>query len=205
MLRIAFTAPEPRADEISRIRAILDNGWDYLHLRHPGLNVEETEALLSRVPQAYRSRITLHDHFELAAAGLAGGIHLNGRNPKAPEGFAGRLSRSCHSTAEIENLTAGGEMGLLDYATLSPLFESVSKPGYGAESTLIEAFAELSQTFERSKIIGLGGITPLNAAKVVRAGFGGIAVLGSLFGADTDGEFATALRDFKQFDNNKKI
>ena len=60
----------------------------------------------------------------------------------------------------------------MDYVTLSPVFDSVSKPGYrGAfDAAAIELPAGV-------RVLALGGVTPDNVGRLDR--FAGYAVLGS--------------------------
>ena len=81
--------------------------------------------IMPAIPAEYHSRIVLHEHFELTTGYRLAGIHLNSRNNTLPEGFAGSISRSCHSLQEVQDNKQ------LDYVFLSPIFQSISKEGYG--------------------------------------------------------------------------
>jgi thiamine-phosphate pyrophosphorylase len=79
------------------------------------------------------------------------------------------VSTSVHSWAELAALPEG-----LAYAFISPLFDSISKPGYGANEGL------LLQPGERQPClpVGLGGIGPDTIAAMFEHGWKGAAVLG---------------------------
>ena len=172
MLRIAFTPPEPAPDHPRRIAALLEAGWSYVHVRYPDLFPAEVAAIVEQVPEDMRRRLVLHSAFGLADALGVGGLHLNRRSPEPPEGWAGRLSRSCHS-AEEANLTPEGYA----YVTLSPVFASISKPGYGGDTSV----RKMRQLIRPGlKVVGLGGVTPENAAQLAEDGFDGFAMLGAL-------------------------
>jgi thiamine monophosphate synthase len=111
----------------------------------------------------------------LGAEVLAGGpdplggnaIHLSATDPPAEAEVVGR---SCHSLAEVEALTNES------YCTLSPIFESASKPGYGPA---------LGVGVLGPGIVALGGIdTPERAGRCRRAGASGVAVMGAVMRAD---------------------
>ena len=124
MRLIAITTPGFRENEAGEIRRLLDGGWWRVHIRKPGSDPESVVRLLREIPRGYYPRLSLHDHFPLAGEFGLGGVHLNSRNPRAPRGWNGLVSRSCHTLEEIQQ---GDEY---DYQFLSPVFDSISKPGY---------------------------------------------------------------------------
>lgn len=118
----------------------------------------------------------MHDHFYLKEEFNLKGIHLNSRNPKAPEGYKGHLSRSLHSLDELRN-----ERKDYDYVFLSPIFDSISKSSYHAafdEATLKQAHEE---GLIDKNVMALGGITIDNMNKIREYGFGGVVILGDLW------------------------
>lgn len=163
---IAITPPEPVVDEAAKIAALIDAGWWRVHLRHPGADEETLADIISRVPARARGRISMHDSFGLAVRYGIGGVHLNRRNPAAPEGWAGTVSRSCHTVGEAR-ICAG-----LQYVTLSPVFDSISKPGYTG--------VEFEPLPPEVTVIGLGGVTPARTARLKARGFAGAAMLGAI-------------------------
>ncbi len=170
-LRVAVTVPYIYPGEAADISAKLTSGgFDYVHLRKPDSSETDMEVLLAAIDPSLRSRITLHDHFPLAGRYGVGGLHLNRRNPSAPEGWNGRLSRSAHSLGECS--AAEG----LDYVTLSPVFPSISKPGYlpGFDR---EQLLEFLASGERVRVVALGGVTHRNETETIKMGFDGCAML----------------------------
>ena len=172
MKRIAITPEAIHPAEPGAICAILDHGWDMVHLRHPGADIKSLRDLLDRIPAALHTRIRLHSCFELTGEYQLGGIHLNSRNPQPPPGFTGRISRSCHAISELQQ-SAG-----FDYVTLSPVFDSISKNGYRAAFTPEELSA--MHFPDTISVIALGGINPENARTLRDTPFAGYAVLGYL-------------------------
>lgn len=171
-INIAITPPGFFAGEADAIAVKLSSGEaDYVHIRKPGSSEADVRALIESIPADLRPRLTLHDHFGLAP--LVGGVHLNSRNPGPPAGWQGRVSASLHSVGEVRN-----ETRRLDYATLSPIFPSISKPGYMPAFASGELQALLRETV-RPKIIALGGVEPRRIAEVQSMGFDGAAMLGA--------------------------
>lgn len=166
--KIAITVPyffRGEGKEIARL--LLEEGFDRVHLRKPASDSKEMAALIESIPQECHSRISLHDHFDLAKDFSIGGLHLNSRNLNAPAGWNGLVSRSFHSLDEIEARTD------YDYAFLSPIYPSISKPGY---------YAEWDEALMRSRvnkrIMALGGVTEDKFGHLQELGFGGAAMLG---------------------------
>ncbi len=190
MLRIAITPEEISDIEHLMITAILDAGWDCVHLRHPAASLADMRRLIMDIPQRHYPRLRLHGHFELLNEFNLGGIHLNRRCPNAPAFYRGAISRSCHSIDEI------GLYPECDYATLSPIFDSISKQGYRS------AFSDEDlNRIPSGRVIALGGITPAHIATIKRHPFVGYAVLGYLFEAKSLDELRERLN---QFENEKK-
>ena len=173
-LRIAITPSLPFPDEALWIRAVIEAGWDFVHLRHPGSTLRDVKAVIEDIPVRYHSRLRLHGHFELLNEFNLGGIHLNSRCPEPPAMYHGATSRTCHSMDEVKAFS-----GNHDYITLSPIFPSISKPGYSASFTTEEL-----QSLPYGKVVALGGVTPDRLDRLKMFPFKGYAVLGYLFEAE---------------------
>lgn len=177
MKKIAITMSEFYPGEAEAIVRALSDDADYggfarVHIRKPGADPEQIAGLISQIPTRLRSRITIHDGF---SAPGAGGVHLNSRNPQAPQGWSGLISRSLHTLAELEGV--GQEV---DYAFISPIYESLSKPGYTPAFTLArvaEAICRLRKHNRHTEIYGLGGVTDSNICKLASYGLDGGAML----------------------------
>lgn len=187
MLKIAYTMPRPAQDEARRIAMLLDSGWHTVHLRHPGMEEADIAAILRDIPREFTSRIVLHDHFSVASEFEVGALHLNSRHPEAPTGYCGATTASCHSIEEVLSSSAHR------YVTLSPIFDSISKPGYKA------AFSpDHLHALDKApvKVIALGGIDSLNARQLSPYPFAGYAAMGALAWHDNINEFIKSYRCF---------
>ena len=168
---IAVTRPEFFAEEPSQIVDLLKNGFKKVHLRKPESTAGELAELIERIPAEYREKLVLHDHYELAETYGLKGLHLNRRNPNPPVGYQGRLSASCHSLAEIPVA-----LERCDYVFLSPVFDSITKPGYRAAFT-----EEELQKADLTNVYALGGVTPAKLPQLEKLGFAGAALLGAVW------------------------
>lgn len=93
------------------------------------------------------------------------------------EGSAALVGRSCHSETELARLTTE------DYVTVSPVYPSASKPGYGP-ALGPDGLARLCRLAGGRPVLALGGIeTPAQAAACIDAGAAGVAVMGAVMRA----------------------
>ena len=108
----------------------------------------------------------------LVTAGPAGSgaVHLAAADP-FPDPRPALVGRSCHSAAELEQAWAEG----CDWAFLSPVFATASKPGYGP-ALGVEGFARLQPLGPPA--YALGGVGPGDVPALLAAGAHGVAVMG---------------------------
>ena len=190
-----ISAPDFLPGEAEAVTALLEAGAWRVHVRKPAAGSDSIARLLEHIPAALYSRISLHDHHELAARFGVGGVHLNSRNPSVPDGFGGMVSRSCHSISELSQYGP-----VCDYMFLSPVFDSISKSGYTSRFSLEEirrrivagsdvATARMDvmssdgncRSVDWGRVFALGGVCPDNIRLLEEAGFGGAAVLGYIW------------------------
>lgn len=168
---IAITPPYFYEGEAGAITNALGRGFSRVHIRKPESSREEMTRLLTAIPNELRHKISLHDHHDLAKQFGIGGIHLNKRNPLMPDGWQGILSASAHSPVEAKRLMSDfGDR--LNYLFLSPVFPSLSKPGYMPKFSYDE-FASVAGP----KVYALGGVTTDKLQLLEKTGFGGSALL----------------------------
>lgn len=168
---IAITPPYFYEGETEAIAKAFEKGFSRVHIRKPESTREEMRELLSSIPEELRPRISLHDHHNLALEFGIGGIHLNKRNPLMPDEWQGILSMSAHSTEEAQKILSNfGDR--LDYMFLSPVFPSLSKPGYKP----LYSFDEHASV-KGPKVYALGGVTTDALPLLEKMSFGGAAML----------------------------
>ena len=136
------------------------------------------------LPRVERARLAAELRPILTAAGgvliaasdptiPADGVHLAANDP-TPVPRPGLVGRSCHTPAQLVAAATEG----CNWATLSPIFASISKPGYGPP---------LGSTSLRDgplPVYALGGIDASRAAACVAAGAVGVAVMGDVMRAE---------------------
>lgn len=128
---------------------------------------------------------------DLAAAALTGAVHLpwgqsvpEARDALGPDVLIGV---SCHSRAEAAKAAAAGA----DYVTLSPVFPTASKPGYGPPLGLDVLAGTVRQV--PLPVVALGGVDRTNAACCLSAGAAGVAIMGAVMQARVPGAATRSL------------
>ena len=177
------------------IRAAVEGGARFIWLRDRDLDRGVRAGLARDLIDLLRpvdGTLVVGGDADLAAQAGAQGVHLSGsagsagiRLARETLGPAALIGVSAHSVPEVEAAAGAGA----DYATLSPVYASSSKPGYGPAlgPTVFRAAARC-----HLPVFGLGGIEPGNARACLEAGAAGIAVMGGLMRA-ADPCSATAL------------
>jgi thiamine-phosphate diphosphorylase len=184
-LRGLYVILDPeRADPLELAEAAIRGGARLLQLRDKRGNSAETLRLAEAVAaRARRERVVfiVNDRVDLALAAGADGVHLGQQDlpVAAARTIAGhRLIIGCSTNTVAEARQAVGEGA--DYLGVGAMFPTSSKrdtrpAGIGR---LQEIRAAVS-----IPIVAIGGITPANAAEVIRAGADMIAVIGAVAGA----------------------
>jgi thiamine-phosphate pyrophosphorylase len=117
----------------------------------------------------------------------AGGVHLAAPDPFPEPGSrtdGGRLvGRSCHHRVDVQQAATEGCV----YATLSPIFPSPSKPGYGPALTPASLRDLALPTW------ALGGVNATNAGECIAQGAAGAAVMGAVMTAADPATAAAAI------------
>ena len=117
------------------------------------------------------------------------GVHLAEDDPMPSDPTAAGffLGRSCHDAA---GLTRAAREGCA-YVTVSPVFPSASKPGYGPPlgSEGLRALVESAPL----PVYALGGVDTATAPACREAGAAGLAVMGAVMGAADPASTVAAL------------
>ena len=193
---------QARRPLIEIAEAVFRGGGRWFSLREKDLPAAERLQLLRELVamgRRYGATVSVHDDVENAAAAEAGAVHLPGASD--PAAVRRRLPNaligvSAHNPAEA----AAQLRAEADYATLSPIFLTSSKPGYGPAVGLM-ALGEAAR-LATGPIVALGGIDERNIGACLSAAAGGIAVMGEIMRAanpeETTRRLITCLIQAKQ-------
>jgi thiamine-phosphate pyrophosphorylase len=174
--------------------AVFAAGGRWLLLREKDLSLAARVALLERIltmARPYGARVLVSADIPAAKEAGAAGVHLpDGGDVAAARvalGLAALVGYSAHDRA---GAAAAADAGA-DYVTLSPVFPSPGKPGYGPVLGLdgLRAIAASVSV----PVLALGGVTANQVGDCLGAGAAGVAVMGAVMGAADPGAAMAAL------------
>jgi thiamine-phosphate pyrophosphorylase len=167
-------------NEFVFINELFSEGLEIFHLRKPGSEIKEMEALLQKVNPENHSKIALHQHHELATTFGMKRLHYPGEKRKLlnESDLIELKEKKITLSTSIHALNEHGFLsGCFDYCFFGPVFDSISKPGY--HSVLNEN--SCLPVDRKIKLIALGGISEKNIDQVNQLNFDGAAVLGAIW------------------------
>lgn len=152
------------------VEAAVEGGARYVVLREKDLPPEERVALAATLREVAGDRLIVAGPDPLGGEA----VHLAAAGPYPPPALP-LVGRSVHDSGELRRLSTE------DYVTVSPVFPTPSKPGYGP-ALFPEGLAALV-ALSPVPVLALGGVTPANAHECVAAGAAGVAVMGEVMRA----------------------
>ena len=176
---VLISCPYAIDNEIDFINRMFEEGLDTFHLRKPDYNETQLIEYIDGINPVFHSRIKIHSCFELLKHYSLGGIHI----PVAMTEKSNiidlkkkdiSISSSFHSFEEVKRKNK-----YIDYAFLSPVFDSISKKKYKSKFNYYELRKVL--VLANTKMIALGGCKSGNLIQVKQLGFSGAAVLGAVW------------------------
>ncbi|MFC1839792.1 thiamine phosphate synthase [Thermodesulfobacteriota bacterium] len=182
-MRIILISPPDYIEyETSLVNRMFEDGLVLFHLRKPGYNRERLSVYLNKINREYHPRIVIHSCYELLGDYNLRGIHIRAADKELKESIIERyksredlsISISCHTLNELADDTSS-----VDYAFLSPVFDSISKSSYKAGFD----HRKLADTLERLDldVVALGGCRAEYLRKIKQLGFTGAAFLGAVW------------------------
>ncbi|CAL1521215.1 thiamine phosphate synthase [Chitinophaga sp. MM2321] len=173
-----ITSPERLNEEGKILTALLKAGVSRILLRKPQWTPEAYHDLIAAIDPAFYSKIIIHDNFQVCHTYALGGIHLSGKMRNSITGSEWQLclrqyplrSTGIHHPSEIATMDKQFSALLL-----SPVFNSISKPGYGGR------FAQALDNKAGHTILALGGVDHTNITHLKQWHFDGAALLGAIW------------------------
>ena len=159
-----------------------DGGCRWVVIREKDLNSDERQKLVEtilKIAEPYNAKILVNA--DLKVAEIAHGVHLpqgqSCANARATLGPDKIIGVSAHTLGEAGAAASAGA----DYATISPMFPTQSKPGYGPPLYL-DGFKRVAGKVT-IPLVALGGVTAATALSCRRAGAFGVAAMGTIMRA----------------------
>lgn len=182
------------------VMVAVEGGATYVVLREKDLPVSDRRALARSIvralgPDVASERLLVASDVDLALEVGAAGVHL-----AASDAWPGErqlvvddrrllVGRSCHSEVELREAAHHSA----DYVTLSPVFPTSSKAGYGPVLGADE-LGRLCRSVPQVPVVALGGVGPGRVAPCLAAGAAGVAVMGEVMRAGDPRKAVASLR-----------
>ena len=176
------------------VERAIDGGVDIVQLREKGTSARRRYELgleLGELTRAADVPLIVNDRIDLAAGIDADGVHLGdddlpvavAREQLGPEAIVGRSVSTPEAAREAERAGA-------DYLGVGAVYGTTSKETTPEQSNIGLDRVRAIRAATDLPFVGIGGVTPENAAAVVSAGADGVAVISAITGAE-DPEAAT--------------
>jgi len=189
----ALAAPRSVFDVV---RAALRGGATVVQLREKELSTRELIEMAQALLQVTRPAgvpLIVNDRVDVALAVDADGVHVGQED--MPAGLARRLigpGKILGVSAETVEQALLAQRDGADYLGVGDVYGTATKPDAGPPIGL-EGLRRVAEAV-RIPVVGIGGITPRNAADVVAHGAEGVAVISAVFGAPDPEEATRRLR-----------
>ena len=185
-------APTPLTDVVSEL---LDAGITAIQLREKDLDETELIGLAQPIAELcrnYEAKLFINTNTRIARQVGAAGVHL----PAKAKLKARTTKRDLFVGCSIHTLDAAQkrETEGADFVTYSPIYPTVSKPGYGP-AVGIASLREVAAGVQLP-VFALGGIRPDRVAECLAAGAFGVAVMSGVMCSAGAGEQARRYLDF---------
>ena len=186
---IVITNPSSIENEFLIIHQLFEEGLGLLHVRKPIYSENEMRNFLSNIDIKFHSKLVLHDHHNLTNEFAINRIHFKEKDRvEISDNFQKTVS---YLSTSVHNINDFNELFIyFDVAFMSPVFESISKEGYGKNSTILETI--VNRTNFHTELVALGGLHESNIKKALDSGFDTVALLGSIWLNDNP------IKNFKQ-------
>lgn len=182
------------------LKEALQGGIDYFQLREKGPSALTGSALIEfavacqQLCREYDVPFIVNDDVELAWEIGADGVHIGQEDQSALHvrriiGLDKILGVSVHSLEEAAIAMENGA----DYVGMGPVFETCTKTD-AKKPAGVNGIEMVKNKFPNFPVVGIGGITPLNAELVWAAGADGIAVISAIADAKNLASQITLLR-----------
>lgn len=163
-------------EEDKILAALFDVGLDNLHLYKPETSPIYSERLLSLLPDKAYEKIFVHGHYYLKDEYRLAGIHLDNAAESVPEGYKGKVGRTCRDLAQLKELKKQSA-----YVFLGNIFDSQSEPLEPSTFTMNQLEEASDKGLIDKKVYALGGMNFDNIQIARDLGFGGVAIRGDLW------------------------
>ena len=182
---VVFSSEKMIANEAAFINELFSKGMQHFQLRKPNLDFQSQIDFLEQIDSIHHPKIIIHQHYELLTEFDLKGIHIKSMErcqySKENLYLLKQIVDKCEKmliTGFHDVKEASKNMEIYDMAFLSPVFDSISKQGYLGNSQM------LTLPKMTKPLYALGGIDASKISEIVKAGYQGVGVLGSIWNSE---------------------
>jgi len=176
MKLIIMTSPTYFVEEDKILETLFEEGMEMLHLNKPDSSPVYAERLLSLLPEEYHKKIVVHDNYYLKNEYGLAGIHLDEADAEAPQGYKGKISRTCRSLEELKSAKKQSK-----YVFLRDVFDSISDANGKASFSYDQLKDAAHRGLIDKHVYALGGVRLENIKVLKELGFGGAVICNDLW------------------------
>lgn len=176
MKLIIMTSPTYFVEEDKILETLFEEGMEMLHLNKPDSSPVYAERLLSLLPEEYHKKIVVHDNYYLKNEYGLAGIHLDEADAEAPQGYKGKISRTCRSLEELKSAKKQSK-----YVFLRDVFDSISDANEKASFNYDQLKEASHKGLIDKHVYALGGVRLENIKVLKELGFGGAVICNDLW------------------------
>lgn len=171
-----MTSPTYFVEEDKILETLFEEGMEMLHLNKPDSSPVYAERLLSLLPEEYHKKIVVHDNYYLKNEYGLAGIHLDEADAEAPQGYKGKISRTCRSLEELKSAKKQSK-----YVFLRDVFDSISDANGKASFSYDQLKEAAHKGLIDKHVYALGGVRLENIKVLKELGFGGAVICNDLW------------------------
>ena len=171
-----ISQPQFFVEEDKIITTLFEEGLDLLHLYKPGSEPLYLERLLTLIPDDFHDHIVIHEHYYMKQEFDLAGIHLDTPEQEMPNGYRGKVSRSCMKINQLKELKKTSQ-----YVFLHDIFDSLHQPEVKSKFTLDEIHQASKVGIIDKHVYALGGMNADNIRWAHDEGFGGVVICGDIW------------------------
>lgn len=167
-------------NEVSIVNELFYEGLELFHLRKPEWPVEMQRDFLKKVNPDFLNNISVHQNYQTVSEFDLKYCHVKEKDRRAysqEDSLNAAVGKIKKSTSFHDYNELQFQSHLWDYCFLSPVFDSLSKPGY--KSSFKKDFQIEADLYQR--VFALGGVTQNNIEEIFKKEFYGAAVLGEVW------------------------
>jgi len=177
MKKIVLTYHSFIEGEVECIKDLIQSGLYAVHIRKPQATYDQLENFICQFNSYERSFFVMCTHRSLVDKYALKGMHYSSKeNLPTQRADWYTYSTSCHTLEEVKSIS-----NEVDYVFLSPIFDSISKPGYTCSWDNKDQISQVLGSHKGADVIALGGVCDDNIEEIKSLHFDGYAMLGAVW------------------------